>query len=163
MTSPADSSSARPERSRGTRRKRRTRTQEGGDSAPRGMRQSAKRTLVDVIKQIPAYLKLLGGLLTDRRVAGIDKLLVAGAILYILSPMDLIPDFIPFLGEVDDVYLLMMSLQRLIVNAGKRVVTDHWAGEMSELNMANLRNVVLAATFFLPRRMRRRLRTIGRM
>lgn len=163
MTSPAESSSSRPERSKGARRKRRTRSQEGGEDTPRGMRQSAKRTLVDVIKQIPAYLKLLGGLLTDRRVAGIDKLLVAGAILYILSPMDLIPDFIPFLGEVDDVYLLMMSLQRLILNAGKRVVGDYWTGEMSELSMANLRNVVLAATFFLPRRMRRRLRTIGRM
>jgi uncharacterized membrane protein YkvA (DUF1232 family) len=125
-------------------------------------RSGAKRTLVDVIKQIPDYLRLLGGLLTDRRVSGVDKLLVAGAILYIITPMDLLPDFVPFLGEVDDVYLLMLAIQRLIANAGRRVVADYWVGSLAELNTASLRRVLLAATFFLPRRMRRRLRAIGR-
>ena len=125
-------------------------------------RSGAKRTLVDVIKQLPDYLRLLGGLLTDRRVSGVDKLLVAGAILYIITPMDLLPDFVPFLGEVDDVYLLMLAIQRLIANAGRRVVADYWVGSLAELNTPNLRRVLLAATFFLPRRMRRRLRAIGR-
>lgn len=125
-------------------------------------RTGAKRTLVDVIKQIPAYLRLLGGLLTDRRVSGVDKLLVAGAIVYIVSPMDLLPDFVPFLGEVDDVFLLVLALQRLIANAGRRVVADYWVGSLADLSTANLRRVLLAATFFLPRRMRRRLRAIGR-
>ena len=125
-------------------------------------RTGVKRTLVDVIKQIPAYLRLLGGLLTDRRVSGVDKLLVAAAIAYIVSPMDLLPDFVPFLGEVDDVFLLVLALQRLIANAGRRVVADYWVGSMSDLNPGSLRRVLLAATFFLPRRMRRRLRAIGR-
>ena len=125
-------------------------------------RTGAKRTLVDVIKQIPAYLRLLGGLLTDRRVSGVDKLLVAGAIAYIVSPMDLLPDFVPFLGEVDDVFLLVLALQRLIGNAGRRVVADYWVGSLADLSTVNLRRVLLAATFFLPRRMRRRLRAIGR-
>ena len=127
-----------------------------------GPRTGAKRTLVDVIKQLPAYLRLLGGLLTDRRVSGLDKLLVAGAIAYIVSPMDLLPDFVPFLGEVDDVFLLVLALQRLIANAGRRVVADYWVGSLADLSTANLRRVLLAATFFLPRRMRRRLRAIGR-
>jgi uncharacterized membrane protein YkvA (DUF1232 family) len=125
-------------------------------------RTGAKRTLVDIIKQIPAYLRLLGGLLTDRRVSGVDKLLVAAAIAYIISPMDLLPDFVPFLGEVDDVFLLVLALQRLIANAGRRVVADYWVGSIADLNPGNLRRVLLAATFFLPRRMRRRLRAIGR-
>jgi uncharacterized membrane protein YkvA (DUF1232 family) len=137
---------------------RRPRT-EAEDAAPRT---GAKRTLVDVIKQIPAYLRLLGGLLTDRRVSGLDKLLVAGAIAYIVSPMDLLPDFVPFLGEVDDVFLLVLALQRLIGNAGRRVIADYWVGDLADLNAASLRRVLLAATFFLPRRMRRRLRAIGR-
>jgi uncharacterized membrane protein YkvA (DUF1232 family) len=125
-------------------------------------RTGAKRTLVEVIKQIPAYLRLLGGLLTDRRVSGVDKLLVAGAIAYIVSPIDLLPDFVPFLGEVDDVFLLVLALQRLIGNAGRRVVADYWVGSLADLSTTNLRRVLLAATFFLPRRMRRRLRAIGR-
>jgi uncharacterized membrane protein YkvA (DUF1232 family) len=132
------------------------------EATPTRPRTGTKRTLVDVIKQIPAYLRLLGGLLTDRRVSGLDKLLVAAAIAYIVSPMDLLPDFVPFLGEVDDVFLLVLALQRLIANAGRRVVADYWVGNMADLNPGSLRRVLLAATFFLPRRMRRRLRAIGR-
>jgi uncharacterized membrane protein YkvA (DUF1232 family) len=105
---------------------------------------------------------LLFGLLSDRRVAAIDKLLVAAAVVYILTPVDLIPDFIPFLGEVDDVFLLVTSLQRLIANAGRSVVMQYWAGNPADLAAMNLRQVLAAAAFFLPRRVRRRLRTIGR-
>jgi uncharacterized membrane protein YkvA (DUF1232 family) len=137
-------------------------TPEGTESETPAPRAGAKRTLVDVIKQIPAYLRLLGGLLTDRRVSVLDKLLVAAAIAYIISPIDLLPDFVPFLGEVDDVFLLVLSLQRLIANAGRRVVADYWVGSVADLSAGNLRRVLLAATFFLPRRMRRRLRAIGR-
>src|SRR5215210_4347483 len=79
-------------------------------------RTGAKRTVMYYIKQFPAYLRLLGGLLTDRRVNTLDKLLVAGAMAYIVMPIDIIPDFIPFLGEVDDLYLLIFALQRLISN-----------------------------------------------
>ena len=84
-------------------------------------RTGARRTLLDTIRQIPQYLRLLGGLLTDSRVSVVDKLLVAAAIAYIVMPLDLIPDTIPFIGEVDDVFLLMTALQRLISHAGRRV------------------------------------------
>ncbi|MGQ0712273.1 MAG: YkvA family protein [Gemmatimonadaceae bacterium] len=151
-----------PRRRGGKRGSRRSRPAEPATVETATPRTGAKRTLVDVIKQLPDYLRLLGGLLTDRRVSGVDKLLVAGAVFYIIAPMDLLPDFVPFLGEVDDVYLLMLALQRLIANAGRRVVADYWVGSLADLNTANLRRVLLAATFFLPRRMRRRLRAIGR-
>jgi uncharacterized membrane protein YkvA (DUF1232 family) len=91
-----------------------------------------------------------------------DKALVAGAIAYILLPTDLLPDFIPFLGEVDDVFLLVTALQRLVVNAGRRVLLDHWTGDPSELADLNLKRVIAAATFFLPLGMRRRLRGLAR-
>ena len=125
-------------------------------------RTGAKRTVMDTIRQLPNYVRLLFGLLTDRRVATVDKLLVAGAVAYILAPVDLIPDFIPFLGEVDDVFLLVTALQRLIANAGRTVLLQYWVGDPRELSSLNLRQVLMAAAFFLPRRMRRRLRTIGR-
>ncbi|MEJ7809105.1 MAG: YkvA family protein [Gemmatimonadaceae bacterium] len=125
-------------------------------------RSGAKRTMIDSIKQIPNYLRLLGGLITDRRVSGLDKLLVAGAIAYIVMPIDLVPDFIPFIGQVDDVYLLVVALQRLISNAGGRVLGDHWSGAMEDLSASSLRGVLMAAAFFLPARVRRRLRVIGR-
>ena len=125
-------------------------------------RTGAKRTIVTTMKELPNFLRLLGGLLTDRRVSNTDKLLVAGAIGYILLPMDFIPDYIPFLGEVDDLFLLVIALQRLIANAGKAVLEDHWMGEPGALRSMDLERVLVAAAFFLPRRIRRRLRAIGR-
>lgn len=129
------------------------------DVAPRT---GAKRTVMYYIKQLPAYLRLLGGLLTDRRVASIDKLLVAGAIAYIAMPIDFIPDFIPFLGEVDDVFLLVIALQRLVANAGRPVLLSHWTGAMEDLADLNLKEALAAAAFFLPRNIRRKLKMIGR-
>jgi uncharacterized membrane protein YkvA (DUF1232 family) len=117
---------------------------------------------MSTMKELPNFLRLLGGLLADARVTLLDKLLVAGAFAYILLPLDYVPDFIPFLGEVDDIFLLVMALQRLIANAGRAVLIDHWMGDPKDLSALNLERVLTAAAFFLPRRVRRRLRTIGR-
>ncbi len=127
-----------------------------------GPRTGAKRTVIYYMKQLPAYLRLLGGLLSDKRIAATDKLLVAGAIAYIVMPLDIIPDFIPFLGEVDDVFILVLALQRLVSNAGRNVLAAHWTGAMEDLADLNLREALAAAAFFLPKRIRKRLRVIGR-
>lgn len=131
-------------------------------SASRAPRTGARRTVLYYIQQLPAYLRLLGGLITDPRVAMLDKLLVAGAMAYIVMPLDLIPDFIPFIGEVDDVFVLVLALQRLVSNAGIAVLKSHWTGEMSDLDDLNLKEALAAAAFFLPRSIRRRLRVIGK-
>jgi uncharacterized membrane protein YkvA (DUF1232 family) len=125
-------------------------------------RTGAKRSVLGTIQLIPSYLRLLGGLVVDRRVSIVDKLLVGAAIAYIVAPIDFIPDFVPFLGEVDDVFLLVMALQRLIENAGRRVLLDHWSGDRSELSDLNLQRVFSAAAFFLPIGIQRKLRRIAR-
>jgi uncharacterized membrane protein YkvA (DUF1232 family) len=89
-------------------------------------------------------------------------MLVLGAIAYIVMPLDLIPDFIPFFGEIDDVYILVLALQRLVANAGRTVLIDHWTGDVADLGDINLRGAIAAAAFFLPKRIRRRLRVIGK-
>ncbi|MBA2706700.1 MAG: DUF1232 domain-containing protein [Gemmatimonadaceae bacterium] len=142
---------------------RRTRTVPGEVNVSGAPRTGAKRTVLGTIGELPNFLRLLYGLLTDSKVASVDKLVVAGAIAYILLPVDIIPDFIPFLGEVDDVFLLILALQRLITNAGRAVVQKYWAGDPAELGAMNLERILAACAFFLPRRMRRRLKTIGRM
>jgi uncharacterized membrane protein YkvA (DUF1232 family) len=146
-----------------TRRRARVERESGEQAATaRAPRTGAKRTVLHYIRQLPNFLRLLFGLVTDPRVALVDKLLVFGAIAYIITPIDLIPDFIPFIGEVDDVYLLVIALQRLISNAGRLVLLDHWGGEAEDLADLNLQGALAAAAFFLPRRIRRRLRVIGR-
>ena len=132
----------------------------GAEGKPRT---GAKRTVIYYIRQLPRYLKLLGGLVTDGRVSMVDKLLVLGAMAYIVMPIDIIPDFIPFFGEIDDLYLLVLALQRLVSNAGQRVLLEHWTGNPADLAELNLRHALAAAAFFLPKRIRRRLKVIGRV
>ena len=90
------------------------------------------------------------------------KVLAAVVAAYAFSPIDLIPDFIPFFGEVDDLFLLLLALQRLTARAGLNVLLDHWAGDPEDLAELNLQQAVIAAAFFLPKSIRRRLKVIGR-
>lgn len=155
-------------------RKKSTRARAGGSARPAARpsgiepppisaaRSAPKRTVVSTMKELPNFLRLIGGLLSDPRVSLTDKLLVGGAVGYVLLPLDFVPDFIPFIGEVDDVFLLVLALQRLIGNASKAIVLEHWMGDPRQLRSLDLERVLVAAAFFLPRRVRRRLRTIGR-
>ena len=123
-------------------------------------RRGAKRQLTDLIQQLPRYGRLLAGLLTDSRVSGVNRALAVVALLYLLLPLDFIPDYIPFLGQVDDIYLVMLALQRLVDGAGRRVLADHWTGDIRELRGLDIAGAVEAAAFFLPSRLRRRLRAL---
>lgn len=121
------------------------------------------RTILSALRQLPNFLRLLYGLLTDSRVSTTDKLLVGGAIAYFIAPIDIIPDAIPFIGEIDDLFLLILALKRIIKRADPDVVLDHWMGDPDDLSDLRLEQVLAAAAFFLPKRFRRRLRIIGRV
>jgi hypothetical protein len=70
---------------------------------------------------------------------------------------------VPLLKKADEVRLAKaIELQRLIENAGRRVLLDHWAGDRSELSDLNLQRVFSAAAFFLPIGIQRKLRRIAR-
>lgn len=88
----------------------------------------------------------------------VDKALVVAAAIYIVSPIDVIPDFIPFLGQVDDLYLLILALQRMVSRAGRAVLRDHWTGDPGALSSLNLSATLAAAAFFLPPSIRRRVK-----
>ncbi len=77
---------------------------------------------------IPRYLRLLLRLMGDARVSGADKALLAGAVAYTLIPLDLIPDVIPLVGQVDDLFFLALAIDRLVLRAGPKLVLAHWDG-----------------------------------
>jgi len=139
------------------RSKRRPRAHAPGPATGR------KRTVMSAVRELPNFLRLLYGLITDPRVEVLDKLLVAGAVAYVLIPEDIFPDFIPLIGEVDDVFVLVLALGHLMKSAGREIMLEHWMGDPADLDELNLERVLSAAAFFLPRRVRRRLRTIGRV
>jgi uncharacterized membrane protein YkvA (DUF1232 family) len=141
------------DRERGLYRSRRFRA----DSDRAAPRTGAKRSVMKAIRQLPSYIRLLLGLISDSRVSKVDRFFVIAAAAYIISPIDFIPDIIPFLGEVDDVFLLMFALQRLVNNAGRSVVLKHWRGDPDEIHHLNFARIISAAGFFLPSQIKRRL------
>jgi len=64
----------------------------------------------------------------DPRVSGADKALMATAVAYALVPIDLIPDIIPFLGQLDDLFFLALAIDRLVSRAGPDLIMEHWDG-----------------------------------
>src|SRR5882762_9403143 len=84
--------------------------------------------LKNLLLFIPNMLLLCVRLLADPRVPAIDRALVAGAIAYAIIPFDLIPDMIPFVGQVDDAYLIALTLLRLMERTDPEVVREHWNG-----------------------------------
>lgn len=115
-------------------------------------RRAMKTKMKDYLLFIPRLLKLMLDLLRDSRVSSADKAIIAGTILYVISPIDVIPDFIPFIGLVDDSYLIGIAVLRLLNRADHSVVTEHWKGspDIKEL-VASMSKV---AAFFLPERIK---------
>lgn len=111
-----------------------------------------RETIKQLVRDLPKFLSLLWGLYRDPRVSVFDKALVIATIGYIVMPMDLIPDFIPVLGQVDDLYLLALALDRLLNNAGVDVLLEHWHGEVASLEMAI--SALDRAGSFLPEQVR---------
>ena len=68
--------------------------------------------------------RLVMGLMLDRRVPLKLKLILPAAILYIVSPFDLIPDILPALGRIDDILVLVMALAMFLGMTPRDVVTE---------------------------------------
>jgi uncharacterized membrane protein YkvA (DUF1232 family) len=91
-------------------------------------RLKAKRRMKNLLMFLPNMIALCGRLMMDARVPITEKALFAGAIVYAVMPLDFIPDFLPFVGQIDDAYLIALTLLRLISKTDDRVVREHWKG-----------------------------------
>jgi len=76
---------------------------------------------------------LFGRLARDRRVARRHKLMLAGAALYLAMPLDLVPDFLPVVGQLDDAAVIALALRSVLRGAGHDVVAEHWPGSARSL------------------------------
>lgn len=105
------------------------------------------------IALLPQFLGLLLNLLRDPRVSSVDKAILGATVAYMFNPVDLVPDWIPFVGLVDDVYLVVLALLRLILRVDEQVLKDSWRGRDDLIPL--LRKVADGAVAFLPARIRR--------
>jgi uncharacterized membrane protein YkvA (DUF1232 family) len=113
----------------------------------------AKQRMKSLLMFLPALLALCFRLMTDARVPRVERALVLGAIVYALIPLDFIPDMLPFVGQVDDVYLISLTVLRLIDRTDEAVVREHWRGGGDVIQLAT--SIASVAPLILPRRIRR--------
>jgi len=117
------------------------------------MASTLRRRMKNLLLFIPNLILLCGRLIIDPRVPAKERLLVAGAIIYAVIPLDLIPDMLPFVGQIDDAYLISLTLLRLMSNTDPKIVREHWngGGDIVELvgSMAGI------AAKLLPEKIRR--------
>jgi len=82
---------------------------------------------IETAKQMPTYARLIWALARDPRVPPGQKAVLAGIAAYLVFPLDIIPDFIPVIGELDDLAVLLLGLDWFIRNAPSDVVDEHMA------------------------------------
>lgn len=119
----------------------------------RAVKKQAKGRMRNFISFLPNMVKLLGRLLKDSRVPTAEKALFVAAIVYVISPLDFIPDVFPFIGQVDDIYMVALSLLRMINRTDDRVVREHWTGGGDIIALAS--SIASIAPILLPRRVTR--------
>ena len=80
---------------------------------------------LEMMRRMPAYARLVWALARDPRVPTQQKLVLGAIAGYLVFPIDIIPDFIPVLGQLDDLGVLIFGLDFFIRNAPKEVVEEH--------------------------------------
>jgi uncharacterized membrane protein YkvA (DUF1232 family) len=119
----------------------------------RSERLQLKSRMKSFLMFLPNMVMLLGRLLRDPRVPTTEKALFVGAIVYVISPLDFIPDVLPFIGQVDDIYVVALTLIRLINRTNEDVVRENWSGGGDIVALID--SVASIAPSLLPKRISR--------
>jgi uncharacterized membrane protein YkvA (DUF1232 family) len=90
-----------------------------------GRRMAARR----LVKAVPDLVALLRGLRKDPRVPRRAKRWLLVALVWVLSPIDLVPEFIPIVGPLDDIVVVVLVLRHLLKSTPSEVIAEHWRGD----------------------------------
>ena len=84
--------------------------------------------LVEVLRLVPDIARLIRDLLADRTVPGSVRIALAGLLVWLISPIDLIPEFVPVLGPLDDAVVAVLVLRFAGRRLGDATLRAHWRG-----------------------------------
>jgi uncharacterized membrane protein YkvA (DUF1232 family) len=84
---------------------------------------------------LPNLILLFKDLLKDPRVPRGLKIVLAIGIVWLISPIDLLPEFLPVIGPLDDAVVAALVLRHLVHRAGAEIVREHWRGEPATLEL----------------------------
>jgi uncharacterized membrane protein YkvA (DUF1232 family) len=93
-------------------------------------RRSAARELATLI---PNVVLLFRALLRDARVPLRTKWLVALGVAWLVSPIDLVPEFVPVVGPLDDAIVAALILRAVLRRTDLQIVAEHWRGDPATL------------------------------
>ena len=87
----------------------------------------------DLVRFVPDCIVLFGRLLRDPRVAHGPRILLVGLVAYLSMPFDLVPDFIPVAGQLDDAIVVALVLRTVLRSTRRELVREHWPGPDASL------------------------------
>jgi len=99
--------------------------------------------------------RLVRGLAKDSRVPRRNKLIFAGVAAYVVMPVDLIPDWLPGIGRLDDLIMLCVAVDSMLNHVPQAVLDEYWEGDQGLLD--GVRSVVSTAVEFVPPQLMRTL------
>ena len=108
-----------------------------------------------LLRSLPALAAMLARLVGDPALPRGVKIALAAAVVYLASPIDLIPDFIPFLGYVDDLLLAAIVLDGVLNFVDRDLLLRYWPGTERSLDALSRTSRTLAA--WVPRRVKKRI------
>ncbi len=105
---------------------------------------------------LPDFFILVCRLAVDKRVPTKQKLMAGGIVAYVIMPLDIIPDFIPLIGHVDDLVLVVMGLNMILNEIDAKVLADNWSGEGEVLEQ--MKKITATAEAFLDKNILQRIK-----
>jgi uncharacterized membrane protein YkvA (DUF1232 family) len=112
-----------------------------------------KSRMRNLLMFLPNMVVLCLKLMVDKRVPRTERALFAAAVIYAVVPFDFIPDMIPFVGQVDDLFLIALTVLRLIDRTDDMVVREHWRGGGDIVALAE--SAATIAPMLMPKRVAR--------
>jgi uncharacterized membrane protein YkvA (DUF1232 family) len=85
-------------------------------------------TAKDAVRLLPDVLRLVQRLAADQTLPRRVRVRVVLLLIYLASPIDLVPDFLPIIGFADDVVVVALVLRSVVRAAGPAALTQHWRG-----------------------------------
>lgn len=111
--------------------------------------------MLRLLRALPALATLIAKLARDPSLPRPVKVALVAAAVYLASPIDLVPDFIPFLGYVDDLLLAAIVLDGVLNFVDRDLVLRYWPGSEQSLN--HLARTARLITSWVPRRLKQRI------
>jgi uncharacterized membrane protein YkvA (DUF1232 family) len=122
------------------------------------------RVLVESLTLLPDLFHLSLNLLLDKRVPTENKGALVAVLIYVLSPVDFLPDILPITGWVDDLVVLVIGLNKFLETDNPEVrsaIQRHWAGTGEAIGLVkHLLSVADEAVEFLPKKLMKMMKDI---